>query len=99
MSRSWVTAASWRQENLALRKLRLGSPHVLGDLPLVVLRRGLRSNPVLEQREADLAKMSSRGRLVVATQSDHYIHLYEPDLVVKAIREVFDTVQRSAHRP
>jgi len=97
MSHSWITAASWRQENMALRKFRLGSPHVLCDLPLVVLRRGLRSNPVLDQREADLASMSTSGRLVIATKSDHDIHLYEPSLVVQAIRDVVQAARKRAH--
>jgi len=32
--------------------------------------------------------LSSSGRLVVAPKSDHQIMLYEPDLVVNAIRDV-----------
>jgi hypothetical protein len=97
MSHSWITAASWRQEFIALRKARLASAHVLGDLPLVVLRRGLRTNPVLDQREADLAGMSTSGKLVVATKSDHQIHLDEPELVVQAIRDVVDAARRMKH--
>ena len=69
---------------------RLASPHPLGDLPLVVLRRGLRTNDVLNRREAELAELSSASRLVVAAKSDHYIHLYEPDLVVDAIHDVVE---------
>ncbi len=88
MSHSWVTAESWRQEFVALRNQRLATPRALGDLPLVVLRRGLRTNDVLNQREADLVALSSVGRLIVATQSDHEIQLYQPDLVVQAIRAV-----------
>ena len=88
MSHSWVTAESWREEFVALRRHRLGSPHALGDLPLIVLRRGRRTSDVLNQREADLATLSTVGKLIVATNSDHEIQLYEPDLVVGAIREI-----------
>ena len=88
MSHSWITAESWREEFIALRNRRLATGHALGDLPLIVLRRGLRTNNVLDQREADLAALSSAGRLIVATRSDHDIMLYEPDLVVDGIRDV-----------
>ena len=94
MSHSWITAESWREEFVALRTLRLSHPHVLGDLPLIVLRRGLRTNDVLNQREADLAALSTRGRLVVAPESDHEIQLYQPDLVVQAIRDVIGESHR-----
>ena len=98
MSHSWITAESWRQEFVALRNRRLATPHALGELPLVVLRRGLRTNDVLNQREADLVGLSSVGRLVVATQSDHEIQLYQPDLVVQAIRDVIRE-SRGHHAP
>jgi len=88
MSHSWITAESWRQEFVALRNRRLATTHVLGDLPLIVLRRGRRTNDVLNQREADLVALSSTGKLVIATESDHEIQLYQPDLVVQAIRDV-----------
>jgi pimeloyl-ACP methyl ester carboxylesterase len=93
MSHSWITAESWRQEFVALRNRRLSAPHALGDLPLIVLRRGIRTNDVLNQREADLAALSSVGRLVVAMNSDHDIYLYEPDLVAGAIRDVVNTAR------
>jgi len=88
MPHSWITAESWRQEFVALRNRRLASPHGLGDLPLIVVRRGLRTNDVLNKRESELAELSSRGRLIVATKSDHQVHLYEPDVVTGAIRDV-----------
>jgi pimeloyl-ACP methyl ester carboxylesterase len=93
MSHSWITAESWRQEFVALRKLRTAVPNVLGDLPLIVIRRGLRTNDLLNSREAELANMSSAGKLIVATKSDHEIHLYEPDLVTAAIHDVVIAVR------
>ncbi len=79
MPHSWITAESWRQEFVALRQLRLATPHALGDLPLIVLRRGRRTNDVLNQREADLVALSRVGKLVIATDSDHEIQLYQPE--------------------
>ena len=88
MPHSWITAESWRQEFIALKRLRLAQPHVLGDLPLIVVARGRRSDPVLTQRQADLAAMSSRGVERIAADSDHLIQLYQPDLVTRAIQDV-----------
>ncbi len=99
MPHSWITAESWRQEFVVLRNRRLGTPHALGDLPLIVLRRGLRTNDVLNQREADLAVLSTAGRLIVATKSDHEIHLYEPDLVAGAIRDVVNAARGRRRAP
>jgi pimeloyl-ACP methyl ester carboxylesterase len=94
MPHSWISAESWREEFVALRTLRLAQPHALGDLPLIVLRRGLRTNDTLNQREADLAALSSVGKLIVAPESDHDIHLWSPDLVVSAIRDVVTAARR-----
>jgi hypothetical protein len=85
----WITAESWKEEFVALRRLRLSEPHILGNLPLIVLHRGRRTTPDLDRREEELAKMSGIGVARVAAESDHYIHLYQPDLVTQAIHEVF----------
>jgi pimeloyl-ACP methyl ester carboxylesterase len=96
MSHSWITAESWRQEFLALRRQRLAQPHVLGNLPLIVLRRGRRTDDDLNRREAELASMSSVGVLRIAADSDHEIQLYQPDLVTKAIRDVKSMAAKGA---
>jgi hypothetical protein len=96
MSQSWIAAESWKQEFVALRRLRLNRPYVLGDLPLVVLHRGRRSDPELDRREAELAKMSRFGIEQIAKDSDHYIQLYQPDLVTAAVRQV---IGRNAQPP
>jgi pimeloyl-ACP methyl ester carboxylesterase len=46
--------------------------------------------------QADLARLSRNGRLVFAAHSGHNIHLEEPDLVIRSIREV---VRQSGSRP
>ena len=43
---------------------------------------------VWQELQAELAALSSRGRLVVAQDSGHYIQLERPELVIDAIREV-----------
>lgn len=73
----------------------------LGNIPLVVLSRG-RNDPLPGASEAEnrqyeegwkemqtkLVVLSPRGKQVIAAQSQHYIQLTEPQLVIDAIRNV-----------
>ena len=83
-----------------LRARRTRTSHVLGDLPLIVLSRGVPhdSSPAGQKGEeernrdqAELVALSRIGKQVVAKRSGHHIPLDEPDLVVAAIREVMAT--------
>jgi pimeloyl-ACP methyl ester carboxylesterase len=73
----------------------------LGDLPLIVLSHGQpmampglsdevnqANEQVWQELQAELAGLSSRGRLVVAENSGHYLQLEQPQLVIDAIAEV-----------
>jgi pimeloyl-ACP methyl ester carboxylesterase len=75
----------------------------LGDIPLVAISTdevevpdsfGLSSDEInqvqaaRDQAQADLARLSSRGTLVIAADSGHYIQLDQPQLVIDAILEV-----------
>jgi pimeloyl-ACP methyl ester carboxylesterase len=104
--RSWTYAQikHWAQgdnpveaEELAQLRAEAAKEFPYGDLPLVVLTRGISDAEgpdgkafEKEHREdhAAVAKRSRRGRLVVATGSGHHIQLDEPALVVNAIREL-----------
>jgi pimeloyl-ACP methyl ester carboxylesterase len=76
--------------------------HPFGDLPLVVLSRGTPSHTgdsqwLEDERvkgQAALAKLSSRGRQVIAVGSGHHIQIEDPELVVSAIREVLATARK-----
>ncbi len=91
-------------ELVALRADRQArGEHPLGDLPLVVLTRGLpeEEGPDAAAVEAEhreehtaLAHWSTRGELVVAEHSGHHIQLEQPDLVVSAIRRVLAQASR-----
>jgi len=83
----------------------------LGDLPLIVLSHGQpmpmpglapevnQANEQLWQElQAELAALSSRGRLVVAEGSGHYIQLERPQLVIDAISEVVAAGRTSQDR-
>lgn len=75
----------------------------LGDLPLIVLTRGLPDSlPILSEQEnaqydatwhelqRELVGLSSNGRQVIAQNSGHYIQLDEPNLVIEAVRELIE---------
>jgi pimeloyl-ACP methyl ester carboxylesterase len=86
-------------EILALKNARSATLHPLGDMPLVVLSRGIPIDPSGErgvEREqerqrhnADLAALSRKGKQIAASPgTGHHIHIDEPELVIQAIREV-----------
>ena len=86
-----------------LRAERTRTAHVLGDLPLIVLSRGLPqdSGPAGQKGEeehnrdqAALVALSRSGKQVVAKRSGHHIPLDEPDLAVAAIRDVIAAARR-----
>jgi pimeloyl-ACP methyl ester carboxylesterase len=83
-----ITADSWREEFIALRRERLGSTHPLGDIPLILLGRNQSDR---ERRQGELQAMtalSSAGKLTIAENSGHEIHLYRPDVVIQSILDV-----------
>jgi pimeloyl-ACP methyl ester carboxylesterase len=94
-----VTAESWRQEFIALRRERLRQEHPLGSLPLIVLGRKQSDWETRRRHLAELKALSSAGKLTIAEDSGHEIHLYRPELVVQAIREVVTTARDKKSRP
>jgi pimeloyl-ACP methyl ester carboxylesterase len=88
-----IQAESWREEFIALRQERLHSQHPLGELPLIVLGRTNDNAPKRRKEQEDFKALSSAGKLALAENSGHQIHLYRPDLVVQAIRDVVTAVR------
>jgi pimeloyl-ACP methyl ester carboxylesterase len=73
----------------------------LGDKPLTVLMRGKPiSDPTYwsawQATQRTMAGLSSQGRLIVAEQSGHTIHLEQPDLVVASIRQTLEQARTTA---
>jgi pimeloyl-ACP methyl ester carboxylesterase len=81
----------------------------LGDIPLIVLTRGLSTVPdplglsdeeaqqveaVWDELQAELAALSSNGEQVIAEESGHFVHVDQPELVIDAIRQVVEAVGR-----
>ncbi len=91
--------SGWDRSAAEVRAAKITS---FGDLPLVVMSRGQEQKlPGVSDQElralekgwltlqSRMLSLSSRSRLVVADKSDHFIQLRQPDLVVKAIRDVW----------
>jgi len=97
-------SSAWEESAAEIRAERIES---LGDIPLVVMGRGL-PQPLpgitdAEYRELDkdwktlqarMLRLSTRSRLIIATKSDHFIQLREPALVVDAVRDVWEQARR-----
>jgi len=86
-----------------LRAERTRTEHVLGDVPLIVLSRGLPedSSPAGRTGEEEhrrdqsaLVALSRVGKQIIAKRSGHHIPLDEPDLVVSAIRDSMAATRR-----
>jgi pimeloyl-ACP methyl ester carboxylesterase len=81
---------------------------LLGNMPLVVLSRGM-SDPLpgatesenhqyeqsWKEMQLELVAQSQRGKQIIATQSNHYIHLAQPQLVIDAIQAVSKKSKRT----
>lgn len=69
-------------------QLRAAPP--LGDMPLIVLAadKSMTGIPFWPESQRALASLSSRGRLIVVNQSDHYIHVNHPAVAIQAIQDV-----------
>lgn len=46
--------------------------------------------------QAELTRLSSRGRFVTAQESGHFVHRYEPDLVVGILKEMVENYRSGA---
>jgi pimeloyl-ACP methyl ester carboxylesterase len=85
------------EELAVLRAGRTEREFPLGDLPLVVITRGISAEDgpdgkafAAEHRQDHeaMARLSRNGRLIVAEKSGHHVQIDEPDVVVKAIQQV-----------
>jgi pimeloyl-ACP methyl ester carboxylesterase len=94
MYQALVCAESWRQEFIALRRERLRQEHPLGSLPLIVLGRKQMDMEMRQKHLNEMKGLSSSGKLIIDEESGHEIHLYKPELVIKAIQDVVTAVRQ-----
>lgn len=83
----------------SMEQVRAAHITSLGNIPLIVLYRGIDDSPTPgltpeenQQRwsglQTELAALSPQGKLILAERSGHHIQLDQPDLVVSAIEQV-----------
>lgn len=67
----------------------------LGAIPLVVIAAGdsMASIPGWAEAQAELAALSSEGRLVVAEGSSHLVQIDQPEIVIDAVLSVLDAAR------
>lgn len=88
-----VASAEGERDTLAkLLALRTSQLHPLGDRPVVVLTRGLDANQEVNDVHAALAHLSTNSRHTVVNGAGHEIHLFKPEIVIQAIRDVLISV-------
>lgn len=66
----------------------------LDDLPLIVVSRGLDPDPKWQRMQADLVRLSSDSRQVIADQSGHNVQIDQPDVASDAIVDMVDRLRR-----
>jgi pimeloyl-ACP methyl ester carboxylesterase len=94
----WCQPKCFRAMGLYLGTLKAASAAVaplasVGDIPVSVISSGDQSASVYEAHDA-LARISTRGRHIVASNSGHWVQLDAPELVIDTIRDVVDVVRK-----
>lgn len=75
-------------------------PSTLGDLPLIVLTRGV-DDASQQERDAwshlqhELTLLSSNGKQVIAIESGHHIYADQPELLLASIEELVGQVREN----
>lgn len=94
---------SWRKEFVREFEETAGKEHPLGALPVVVLSSGpAAAESVRLSRETASARLdflSANTVHMTATGSGHEIHLYQPEMVVRAVEECLSRGSRPSGLP
>ena len=89
-------------ERLPATMRQPGGFGTLGDLPLVIIRRGKTAQPPSPEDEAHrvgqeaLARLSTNSMLIVAENSGHAVMLDEPQVLAGAVRRMLEAVRSDA---
>jgi pimeloyl-ACP methyl ester carboxylesterase len=70
------------------RQASLAQEFPLGSKPVIVLSRSIGGNQGMWDVHANAARISSNSRHAVVPESGHEIHLFKPDVVIQAVRDV-----------
>jgi pimeloyl-ACP methyl ester carboxylesterase len=100
---AWALTLSSGFRRMAARELAMmlrphGDPPSLGALPLTVITAGNNKEPIWAQLQAELADLSTSSDHIIAHGCGHFVHLDDPDLVVKAIQTLLHRTTSSPPR-
>jgi pimeloyl-ACP methyl ester carboxylesterase len=76
--------------------IQAGAVKTFGDVPLIVLSRGLDPDEDWQAMQTELLQLSSRSQQVIADKSDHNVQLDQPAAAVGAIVQMVEQVRRPA---
>ena len=91
---SHILDTVWRESeafNLDINATQPPSP--IGDLPLIVLTRGI-SDTSQQERDArnqlqqELTLLSTNGKQIIASESGHHIYADQPELLIESVEEL-----------
>jgi pimeloyl-ACP methyl ester carboxylesterase len=91
---SHILDTVWRESeafNLDINATQPPSP--VGDLPLIVLTRGI-SDASQQERDArnqlqqELMLLSTNGKQIIASESGHHIYADQPELLIESVEEL-----------
>lgn len=82
------------EEIALLRREPVDTPQAYGDMPLIVITRGIAESDETPARTDDrrrehkaIASASRKGRWLIAGKSGHHVQIDQPDVVIAAIRD------------
>lgn len=70
-----------------------------GSLPVITFDAGKIDNPIWLDLRRDLSQKSTNSMLVVANNSGHTIHKQQPDVVIRGIKLVVDSIRAKTALP
>ena len=84
---------STRQRRVVIRETLMmaalsEAPRSLGAIPLSVITAAANGLPGWREMQDELTALSTRSTRITAEGSGHYVHLDDPDLVVRAVRDL-----------
>lgn len=93
-----INATEGEAQARAANDTELRAEPAIGSLPLIVLvsDQSIANVPHWAEAQRRQAGRSSEGRIVIASESSHAIHLDRPDVVIGSVREVVASA-RSQH--
>jgi pimeloyl-ACP methyl ester carboxylesterase len=83
---------------MAASLAQAGAITTFGDLPLIVLSRGLKSDPKWQEMQAEMLQLSTNSRQLIADASGHSVQMDQPQAAVGAIVAMVERTRQQAAR-